>query len=302
MSVFLALLIDRYFGEPPEWLHPVVWIGRYLGFVGRRLPKLAPPTAFLAGAGLWLVGAGVFVGAYSWLNYTLPSAPRWLEWIVLGVLLKPLFSLRGLMREVAAVEAAMAIDLETGRRQLARIVSRNTSQLSASEVRESALESLSENLSDSLIAPLFWFALLGLPGAALYRFANTADAMWGYRGKWEWAGKWAAVVDDVLNFVPARLTALGLICLAHGRRGNMARLAREAAKTPSPNSGWPMSALALAHGIRLGKPGVYVLNPAGTAPDETKMTASLRHVGVTGWVMACPLAVLAEFMGRILHG
>lgn len=302
MSVFLALLIDRCLGEPPEWMHPVVWIGRYLGFVGRRLPKLLPTTAFLAGAGLWLFGAGIFVGAYSSLNYTMASAPRWLEWIVLGFLLKPLFSLRGLMREVAAVEAALVIDLATGRRQLGRIVSRNTSQLSAAEVRESALESLSENLSDSLVAPLFWFALLGLPGAALYRFANTADAMWGYRGKWEWAGKWAALVDDVLNLVPARLTALGLICLAPGWRKKLSCLGREAAKTPSPNSGWPMSALALAHGIRLGKPGVYVLNPAGAVPDGAKMTASLRHISVTGWVMACPLAIMAEFMGRIMHG
>lgn len=302
MTALLALLIDRYLGEPPRWVHPVVWIGRYLDLVGHHLPKCSPTAAFFTGAGLWLFGAGVFVGSYSWLNYALASAPRWVEWVGISLLLKPLLALRVLLREVAAVETALAIDLACGRQRLARIVSRDTTQLSASEVRESALESLSENLSDSLIAPIFWFALLGLPGAALYRFANTADAMWGYRGKWEWAGKWAALVDDVLNFAPARLTALGLICLARGRSVNLFRLRHEAAKTPSPNSGWPMSAFALVHGIRLGKPGIYTLNPSGVVPDQTKTAAGLRHVVTTGWILVFALVVMAESIGRLFHG
>lgn len=302
MSVFIALLIDRFLGEPPVSVHPVVWIGRYLGFVGPRLPALNPATAFFAGTGLWLAGAAAFVGLYSLAVYGLAATPRWVEWLALGILLKPLLALRVLTREVAAVETALANDLDTGRRQLARIVSRDTSQLSASEIRESSLESLSENLSDSLVAPLLWFAILGLPGAALYRFANTADAMWGYRGKWEWAGKWAALVDDVLNFIPARLTALSLLLVATGRVENGKRIRAEASKTPSPNSGWPMAALALAHGIRLGKPGVYVLNPAGNVPSEAKTAACLRHACVAGWFAALSLAIGYELNWRFLHG
>ena len=148
-------------------------------------------------------------------------------------------------------------------------------------MRESALELLAENLSDSLVAPLFWFLLLGLPGAALYRFANTADAMWGYRGRWEWAGKWAARADDVLSFIPARLTALALLGAA-AAAGGLAALAREARRTASPNSGWPMAALALALGVRLGKPGVYVLNPAGAVPGPADLRRGLRRAALAG--------------------
>jgi adenosylcobinamide-phosphate synthase len=130
------------------------------------------------------------------------------------------------------------------------------------------LESLAENLNDSLVAPLFWFVLGGLPAAALYRFANTADAVWGYRGQWEWAGKWAARADDVLSYVPARLTAV-LLALAGGR--SLTGIAAAAAVTPSPNSGWPMAMLARILGVRLSKPGVYVLNPEGGSADAIHM-------------------------------
>jgi len=104
--------------------------------------------------------------------------------VLVGLLLKPLLAWRMLDDEVANVEHALESGVESGRDQLKRLVSRNTAELSATEVRESALESLAENLNDSLVAPLFWFCLGGLPAAALYRFANTADAMWGYRGRW----------------------------------------------------------------------------------------------------------------------
>jgi len=130
--------------------------------------------------------------------------------------------------------------------------------LSETQVRESAIETLAENLNDSVIAPMFWFVLLGLPGAALFRFANTADAMWGYPGmyqgrNWAWAGKWAARADDVLAWVPARITALLLLLVTGGVV--MKRLRTESDRTPSPSSAWPMAAMALALGVRLGKPG-----------------------------------------------
>jgi adenosylcobinamide-phosphate synthase len=173
-----------------------------------------------------------------------------------------------LREEVAAVERSLALGLEQGRAQLRRLVSRDTRQLSETEIRESALESLAENLNDSLVAPLFWFVLGGLPAAALYRFANTADAVWGYRGQWEWAGKWAARADDVLSYVPARLTAV-LLALAGGR--SLTGIAAAAAVTPSPNSGWPMAMLARILGVRLSKPGVYVLNPEGGSADAIHM-------------------------------
>jgi adenosylcobinamide-phosphate synthase len=205
---------------------------------------------------------------------------------VLALALKPLLSWRMLRDEVLAVEAALSQSLPAGRERLARLVSRDVERLDAVQVRESAIESLAENLNDSVVAPLFWFALLGLPGAALYRFANTADAMWGYPGMhggryWQWVGKWAARADDVLSWVPARITALLLTQTA--RRGrSLTALSAEAHKTPSPNSGWPMAAMALALGVRLAKPGVYALNRRGrqAGPLDTRRAAELGGLAV----------------------
>ncbi|MEJ7688572.1 MAG: adenosylcobinamide-phosphate synthase CbiB, partial [Variovorax sp.] len=213
-------------------------------------------------------------------------------------------SWRMLRGEVLAVEASLAGSLDAGRSQLARLVSRDVRALSAAEVRESAIESLAENLNDSVVAPVFWFVLFGLPGAAVYRFANTADAMWGYRGvrdgqDWEWAGKWAARADDVLSWLPARLTALLLLVSfslplrARARVGAAVR--REAARTSSPNGGWPMAAMALGLGVRLAKPGVYVLNAAGreAAAMDTPRAVAIAARAVALLAVVAPAAVVA---------
>ncbi|BEU96928.1 adenosylcobinamide-phosphate synthase CbiB [Acidovorax sp. DW039] len=321
VALLLALLVDWRWGEPPVSIHPVVWMGRYLGWAGAHVAPLthgSPPPhlqrrrSFWLGALAWCAGAGG-VGALAWwLQSQLLQAPWWLACTLLAVLLKPMLAWRMLHREVAAVEQALSRSLAEGREQLARLVSRDVSQLSAAEVRESAIESLAENLNDSVVAPIFWFVLLGLPGAVVYRFANTADAMWGYPGSrgaryWQWAGKWAARADDVLSWVPARITALLLAAL----RGGLAwgQLAREARKTPSPNSGWPMAAMALALDVRLAKPGVYSLHPGGRAagPLETRRAIQLGHKVV---LAHAALAVAAHFFiavwlqgwGGGLHG
>ncbi len=276
LAVLLALAVDRWLGEPPLRLHPVVWIGHYLGWAGQRIaPAAGIPlpqrdlAAFARGAIAWCAGAILAITVALALQLGLQRLPAWGQLIALGLLLKPLLAWSMLKSEVLAVEAALSVSLQQGRGRLSWLCSRDTSALSESQVRETALESLAENLNDSGVAPLFWFALAGLPGAALYRFANTADAMWGYRGErsgrvWEWAGKWAAHADDLLSWLPARLTAL-LLALAAGGL-SLARLRREARVTPSPNGGWPMGAMALALGVRLGKPGVYTLNATGQPP------------------------------------
>jgi adenosylcobinamide-phosphate synthase len=299
MTILLALLLDHLFGEPPARWHPVVWMGAYLSRIGRTLPDLPPGAAFAGGALAWCGGGVLVLVPVLAATWALRAAPVWLAVPLGAVLLKPLLSLRLLLDEVAGVEDALAEGLEAGRARLARIVSRDTSALSAGQVRESALESLSENLSDSLVAPLFWYALLGLPGAALYRFANTADAMWGYRGRWEWAGKWAARADDLLNLIPARLTAL--VLLGPPRPGALAALMREARRTPSPNSGWPMAALALALGVRLGKPGVYQLNATAPAPASTQVRQALNRAHMAGLALALPLALLPAGL-ELVHG
>ena len=278
LALLVALAVDRYFGEPRVRLHPVVWMGNYLGWAGAWVQRRAQQNpqqpdfkAFWLAALVWCAGAAIVSGVAWGLQTALGSLPWWAAGVLLGLLLKPLLAWTMLKSEVLAVEAALAESLEAGRERLSWLVSRDVSALSEAQVRESAIESLAENLNDSVVAPIFWFVLLGLPGAALYRFANTADAMWGYPGiykgqNWAWAGKWAARFDDVLSWLPARITAL-LLLLATGVRGLAlaGRLRAEAAKTPSPNSGWPMAAMALGLDVGLRKPGVYVLNPAGRA-------------------------------------
>ena len=175
--------------------------------------------------------------------------------------------------EVCAVEQALGRGVEAGRDRLRHIEGRDTTELSVTVVRESALESLAENLNDSFVAPLFWFCLGGLPGAALYRFANTADAMYGLRGRWEWAGKWAARADDILSCVPARITALLLAITALRWPSG---LPREARRTASPNGGWPMGMLALALDVRLSRPGYYVLHPEGHCAGPLDISRGLR--------------------------
>ena len=285
-ALWLALLVDRWLGEPPARWHPVVWMGRYLGWIGQRIAPVRTVAGqgadwgrFALGALAWSLGAIVVFVLALLIQQWLLSWHALAGVLLLGLLLKPLLAWRMLRDEVEGVEAALLISLQDGRERLARLVSRDVQTLDASQVRESAIESLAENLNDSLVAPLFWFALLGLPGAALYRYANTADAMWGYRGlregrDWAWAGKWAARADDVLSWLPARLTALLLTLVQGGLPWRALRA--QAPRTPSPNSGWPMAAMALALNVQLRKPGVYVLHEAGRAPQAGDTVRAVR--------------------------
>ncbi|MGJ7508857.1 adenosylcobinamide-phosphate synthase CbiB [Variovorax sp. GT1P44] len=308
-ALCLALAIDRWLGEPPARCHPVVWMGHYLGAAGNRIaPPAGPaplhdPARLAAGAIAWCFGAIVVLLAACMVTALATRLTPWLAALLTGFALKPLLAWRMLRDEVIAVEAALDQSLDAGRAQLARLVSRDVTALSSDEVRESAIESLAENLNDSLVAPIFWFVLFGLPGAAVYRFANTADAMWGYRGErggrhWEWAGKWAARADDVLSWLPARLTALLLLCAAlpAGTRTGVGALRVEARKPPSPNSGWPMGAMALILGVRLAKPGVYALNDPGREPSGAD---TLRAVALGNRVVAMTALCAALAMGSL---
>ena len=298
----LALAVDWWLGEPPVAWHPVVWMGQALQWSGDRLAPTSPVArdfkVFWRSALVWCALVAIVLIVLGLAQHLVLMLHGFLAAALLALLLKPLLAWRMLHDEVLAVEVALGQSLPAGRAQLARLVSRDVSALTAVQVRESAIESLAENLNDSVVAPLFWFAMLGLPGAALYRFANTADAMWGYPGMrggryWQWAGKWAARADDVLSWLPARITALLLVLGAQGLP--LRTLARQARKTPSPNSGWPMAAMALVLGVRLAKPGVYTLHGKGrrAGPLDTLRAA---RVGTRVVVALVPVVAAIQLL------
>ncbi len=278
MALLLAWLWDATLGEPPNVLHPAAWLGRLLKPIGEWLVTQSDFVAFIGGALAWIVLAVILaLAACLWQNVVV-SWPLWLAAPSLAMVLKPMFAWRMLRDEVASVEKALTHSVEAARTQLSRLVSRDVTTMQADAIRESAIETLAENLNDSVVAPLFWFAVAGLPGAVVYRFANTADAMWGYRGRYEWAGKWAAHADDVLSWLPARITALLLWPWGH-----FSQLYKEAQRTPSPNGGWPMAAMALHLGVCLRKPGTYVLNGGAPAPTAMQLTRAVRVAQRVAW-------------------
>ncbi len=290
-ALLVALCIDQVLGEPATQWHPVGWMGRYLDWAAKKFAPISVDQShktqdFLAGTVYWSFGALVVYAAFWWLELWLLQLPAAWAALAMGIALKPLLALAMLCAEVLAVEAALSESLEAGRSRLTWLVSRDTSQLTHTQVRESAIESLAENFNDSVVAPIFWFVLLGLPGAALYRFANTADAMWGYPEQragryWQWAGKWAARADDVLSWIPARLTAGLILLLAPRAWSHIGDVVKDSNLTPSPNSGWPMAAMACVLRVQLGKPAVYVLNAKALPPQLSDTHAAVSTVRKT---------------------
>jgi adenosylcobinamide-phosphate synthase len=271
-------------------LHPVVGMGAYLSVADRFVPAEPPARAALAGGIVWgagLVGATAAGWAVDRLADRLPEP---LGVLVRAAALSTMLSSRLLRHEVAAVEDALARSLDDGRAQVARLVSRDVSASTAGQVRGAALSTLSENLCDSVVAPLLAHAVAGLPGAAAYRYVNTADAMWGYRDeRWRYAGTVAARADDLANLLPARLSGVLLLGRRAVSRAGWRLLREQARLTPSPNGGWPMGALALRLGVRLVKPGVYELGAGGreaVAVDTGDALRLVRRAGVGAVVVA----------------
>jgi adenosylcobinamide-phosphate synthase len=301
-TVALAVLLDHLVGEPPARCHPVVGMGQLIALAERCGPRQQPLAELLYGGLLALGGA---LGCAAGAQLALQLAKRYLvpfDLAIEALLLKSLFAVRAL--EEAAV--AVAEQLEAGclaeaRTSLQALVSRETAGLAPPLVAAAAVESVAENLNDSFVGPLVWYALFGLPGAAAYRFVNTCDAMLGYRGRYEYLGKAAARLDDVLNWLPARLTALLLVAAA-ALVGADARqawrvLRRDHGRTASPNAGWPMSAAAGALGVTLEKVAHYVLGEGQRPPDPAAIRAALRLTRAAA-ALAFAAVVAWQLVGR----
>ena len=251
VSLLVGWLLDLLFGDPARLPHPVVWFGKAIAFFEHRLNKGSHRKLKGAMTAVFLIAATYAVGLI--LNSQFPI----LNFLVV------FYCLAGttLIREVREVFRAVDRSLEEGRKQVARIVGRDTSELSAQEVRTAALETLAENLSDGVIAPLFWFAILGVPGMLAYKMVNTLDSMIGYKTeRYKDFGCWAAHIDDIANYIPARLTAL-LMVLPHAILNfkfsifNFVR--KNGRHHASPNSGYPEAALAGILNCRFGGPHYY---------------------------------------------
>lgn len=246
--------LDRLLGDP-SWLpHPVVGFGRIIAACERWLNRGRHRRAKGALMALTLIAA-VFAATW-WLMYALRPWP-WVQAMAGMVLVFFCLAGRTLEREGRAVFAAADRSLDDGRRQVARIVGRDTAALTDREVRTAALETMAENLSDGVIAPLFWLAIGGVPGMMAYKMVNTLDSMVGYRSeRYRRFGTWAARIDDLANYIPARLTAL-LMLLSAGRIDRLGFVWRYGREHLSPNSGYPEAALAAILDCRFGGPHDY---------------------------------------------
>ncbi|WP_424941069.1 adenosylcobinamide-phosphate synthase CbiB [Aliiroseovarius sp. S253] len=252
-ALAIALLLDAFFGEP-DWAwkrvpHPAVLMGRAIGWLERGLNE--GDNRFFNGAMGVLVLAAL-AGVVGHIIQDLPFGGL-LEIIVAAILLAQ----KSLAQHVQAVSDALRQSTEDGRQAVAMIVGRDTQYMRDDAIARGAIESAAENFSDGVVAPAFWFLIAGLPGLMIYKLVNTADSMIGYRNKrYEQFGKFAARADDVLNWVPARVTAVILI-LASRKWSAWSVIRRDAPLHRSPNAGWPEAAMASTLNVALSGPRAY---------------------------------------------
>jgi adenosylcobinamide-phosphate synthase len=276
MAVGLAL--DALLGWPGGLFarigHPVIWLGALIDALDRRWNRTAdaPWLRRAAGAAAALVVI-VLAAALGWVVQTTLGF-GWSRMFLLGILAWPFIALRSLHDHVAAVAHPLqASDIAAARTAVSMIVGRDPAQLDEAGIARAAIESLAENTSDGIVAPVFWGALFGLPGIVGYKAVNTLDSMIGHRTVRHESFGWAAArIDDLLNFIPARLTGFLLALLSAGPQAAMACMARDARAHRSINAGWPEAAMAGALGVRLCGPRSY----HGVLADEPWLNAGAR--------------------------
>jgi adenosylcobinamide-phosphate synthase len=296
LPFLLAYLLDLLLGDPPGWPHPV----RLLGRVTQYWESTLYQDRVGAGALFWLAVMGTtFVLILGVLGLA-ALLPFWGGLAVLAYFLYSGLATRSLHQESLKVEAALEQgDLEGARAHLAMVVGRETASLSEEEVRRAVIETVAENLADGVVAPMFYILALGLPGLFFYKAANTMDSMVGYKNYWYARfGKVAARADDVLNFIPARLTALLMMAtsalLGLDWREAWRILRRDRRQAASPNAGWPEAAMAGALGVRLGGPASYfgrqvnkpLIGDARQALDRERYRQAVRLLYGTSLLMA----------------
>ena len=298
LPLLLGWFLDLLIGDPAWLPHPVVGYGKMISFGEHHLNKGTHRKLKGALMAIVLISM-VFAVAYFGLSILPPFGRVGVDLILI------FYCLAGttLIREVRQVFLALDRSLDEGRKQVARIVGRDTSELSAQEVRTAALETLAENLSDGVIAPLFWFAILGIPGMLAYKMVNTLDSMIGYRtDRYRDFGCWAAHIDDIANYIPARLTAL-LMIVAAGKPRLTGFVWRNGRNHASPNSGYPEAALAGILNCRFGGPHYYFgqlfdkpfigTNDRPLTTDDMRTAVQINRTAEVLMVLAVCMCLLA---------
>ncbi|WP_407113121.1 adenosylcobinamide-phosphate synthase CbiB [Bradyrhizobium sp. LMG 9283] len=277
-AMLVAMAVDALLGWPAPLFarigHPVTWLGRLIAAIDTAWNRAADPPWLRRVVGV--AGALVVIAlsvALGWIVQSVLSL-GWISIMLIGILAWPLVALRSLHDHVAAVATPLqAGDIAAAREAVSRIVGRDPTALDEAGIARAAIESLAENASDGIVAPVFWGALFGLPGVLGYKAINTLDSMIGHRSERHEAFGWAAArIDDVANFIPARLTGFLFVLLAPRRSEALSCMTRDARRHRSPNAGWPEAAMAGALGVRLSGPRIY----HGSATDEPWLNEGAR--------------------------
>ena len=309
IAFLVGWLADLILGDPAWLPHPVVGFGKLIAAGEKRWNQGDNRRR----KGMWLA-LGLVIGVFLltlalqiglWYLSAALHIGHLLFYVFVGVMV--FFCLAGttLIREVREVFRAVDRSLEEGRKQVARIVGRDTSELSAQEVRTAALETLAENLNDGVIAPLFWLALLGVPGMVAYKMINTLDSMIGYRNeRYIEFGRFAAKMDDAAGWIPARITAF-LMLLVAGRLRMLPFVRRYGPQHLSPNSGWPEAALAAILDCRFGGPHNYfgeeVVKPYIGENDRPFTTADMERAVLVNRLAEIVMVFLVLLISLLLH-
>lgn len=308
--MLVACLVDACLGWPGALHarigHPVTWIGRLIALLDRRWNDGGRNRRLAAGALVTILIVGLVAGLAWAVQHALPGGVVGV--LVGGILAWPFLALRSMHDHVAAVAAPLrAGDLADARAAVAMIVGRDPAALDEAGIARAALESLAENSSDAIVAPVFWGVIGGLPGIAAYKAINTLDSMIGHRSdRYDAFGKFAARLDDLVNLVPARLTGLLFAAVSARPMTALRRVTRDARHHRSPNAGWPEAALAAALGVRLSGPRNYGdrmaeepwLNPGAPDPQAETLTRGLalyRHAMVALGILVALGALIWSF-------
>ena len=306
-ALLLAIALDMVFKELPNAVHPVAWVGKLVALLERIGPSVTRPNAALGWGALMAISVPVLSAGIAWVIANGLRELGAIPYVIgCGILLSTTFAVRALAKEAQNVQYALETDsIDEARNSLKSLVSRDASELNRHLVAAAAIESVAENTTDSYIGPWLAFAVLGLPVAFAYRAINTLDSMIGYRGKYEYLGKASAKLDDAVNLLPARISAILIawtgipLKLPVARGWQWALSGRRL--TASPNAGWTIGAMSGLLGVALEKPGVYRIGDGMAQPRSQDIRTTVRVAYVVA-LFGIPLTILTLAIRGMLTG